>query len=336
MKISVVMCTFNGGRFLNEQLKSITMQTRMPDELILCDDGSTDETLQILKSYVNGIQFHVVIRCNPKRLGAAKNFEQGITLTRGDMIVLSDQDDVWRCDKLQIMEQVLSGNPDAGYAFSDAILIDGDGKIVHHTLWQRVPFDSKKRTLFSGSPMDQVRTLFHGNVVTGATLAFRASLKANILPVPELWIHDEWIAFASSLNGSRGIPIPEPLIYYRLHPAQAIGVRAPGAHILLRRAWQSFTGSPQAYEIDAALRKWRSSYALLQSVPSHASTLLPLLEAKLAHLSLRARLYRKPRPTRLAAILAELTRGGYHYYAGGWKSVVKDLLVPRLNDFHAA
>jgi hypothetical protein len=208
------------------------------------------------------------------------------------------------------------------------MLIDEDGKVVHRSLWERVPFDSKKRALFSRGPMDQVRTLFYGNVVTGATLAFRASLKARILPVPELWIHDEWIAFASSLSGARGIPIPEPLIYYRLHPAQAIGVGPQSAHILFRRAWQSFSGGPQAYEVNAALRKWKSSYALLQSAPNHAAILLPLLETKVAHLALRAQLYRKSRLTRLAGILAELTRGGYHQYAGGWKSVIKDLLVP--------
>jgi hypothetical protein len=247
---------------------------------------------------------------------------------------LSDQDDVWRYDKLEILEQVLSQNPDAGYAFSDAILIDEDGKIVHHSLWHRLTFDNKKRALFARSSLDQVRILFHGNVVTGATMAFRAWLKASVLPVPELWIHDEWITFASSLNGTKGIPIQEPLTYYRQHGAQAIGVRPPGAHILLRRAWQSFSGSPQAYEVNTALRKWKSSYALLENAPNHAATLLPLLEAKLAHLTLRAQLYRKSRSNRLAAIVAELTRGGYHHHAGGWKSVMKDFLVPTLSGLH--
>ena len=331
------MCTYNGSEFLKKQLDSITSQTRTLNELIVCDDCSSDGTIQILNDYVETAKFPVTIRCNVNRLGAPKNFEQGIALTQGDVIVLSDQDDVWRDDKLQILEQVLSQNPNAGYAFSDAIIIDEDGKTVSPSLWQRVSFNSKRRALFSRSPMDQLRVLVGKSVVTGATMAFRSSLKPIVLPIRELWIHDEWIAFASSLQGNWGVPVQAPLIYYRQHTAQAIGVPQQGFWGLLKRGRKYFSGDVQAYDYyERELRKWNILYALLKGSASQGLPVLPLVEAKVAHVTLRAKLYRKSRAIRLAAIMGELIRGRYHFYSAGYKSAIKDLLVPMASDLRLA
>jgi glycosyltransferase involved in cell wall biosynthesis len=331
MRVSVVMCTYNGSKFLREQLDSISQQTRLPDELIVCDDCSSDETIQILDSYADDANFPVFIRRNPDRLGTSKNFEQAISFAQGDIIALSDQDDVWRYDKLQLMGRSLCQNPDAGYIFSDAILIDESGKIVDYSLWQRVSFDAKRRALFSRNPMDQLSVLVGKNVVTGATMAFRSSLKPIVLPIRKLWVHDEWIAFASCLHGARGIAIQEPLIRYRQHSAQSIGVPHRGALWLLKRGWEYFSGDLQAYDsYEHELCKWKSLYALLKRTASDASPVLPLLEGKAAHVALRAMLYREPRVVRPLRIFAELTEGGYYSYSAGWKSAIKDLLIPPL------
>jgi glycosyltransferase involved in cell wall biosynthesis len=333
VQISIVMCTFNGTQYLPEQLDSIIRQTRLPDEFIVCDDVSTDNTLTILRNYEKSFRFPVRIRCNTKTLGVARNFEQAIGLAQGDIIVLCDQDDVWRHDKLQILEQILADNPDVGYVFSDAVLINEDGRSVHHSLWQQVSFDSKKRAIFSRGSIDQVRILVGRNVVTGASMALRSSLKPIVLPILEQWVHDEWIALAASLNGIRGFPIQEPLIYYRQHSAQVIGgpLRSPLA--LLKRGWWYFSGDPQAYGYyEHEIRKWNTLCALLKGTVNQASPAFPLLEEKVAHVVLRAKLCRWPRAIRLAAIAAELSRGGYHLYSTGWRSVIKDLLVPTLND----
>ncbi len=87
MRISVVMCTYNGAKFLREQLDSIASQILLPDELVVCDDGSTDATLSILKEYACSVKFSVRVLCNPSRLGAVKNFEQVISIANGDIIV---------------------------------------------------------------------------------------------------------------------------------------------------------------------------------------------------------------------------------------------------------
>src|SRR5260370_27009832 len=98
--ISVAMCTFNGARFLPEQLQSIALQTLQPSELVICDDGSTDGTVGILQSFALSARFPVRIFCNQETLGPARNFEKAIGLCDGEIISLCDQDDVWRPEKL--------------------------------------------------------------------------------------------------------------------------------------------------------------------------------------------------------------------------------------------
>jgi glycosyltransferase involved in cell wall biosynthesis len=333
MKISAIMCTYNGSRFLKEQLQSINMQTRTPDELVVCDDCSSDKTVEILNNYAVNVKFPVIIRRNAKRLGASKNFEQGMTLTQGDIIVLSDQDDLWRYDKLQILAQVFCQNPDAGYAFSDAILIDRDGELVHPSLWQRVFFDSKRRALFHRSSLDQLRILLGRNVVTGATMAFRASLKTAIMPIPELWVHDEWIAFASSLYGAYGIPIPEPLTYYRQHAAQAIGLQRRAPLSLLKMAWSAFTDDQRVSKTHAReYQKWDDLYSRYRATNSPDPNILALLKGKRAHVALRTSFLHRTRWARIPSIASELQRRQYHIYSNGWNSAIKDLVTIHVSD----
>ena len=113
------MCTYNGAEFLQAQLESILAQTRPPDEIVVCDDGSTDDTEAVLKRF-SGLVLHL----NKQNLGSVKNFEQAIGLCTGDIIALSDQDDVWREDKLHSIEQAFRKTPTAGLVFSDAEIVD--------------------------------------------------------------------------------------------------------------------------------------------------------------------------------------------------------------------
>lgn len=304
-------------------MDSLAGQIRPADELIVCDDGSTDETLAILEAFAQTARFPVKIQCNPKRLGPAKNFEQAISLCGGDLIALCDQDDIWREDKLQILERVLVENPDAGYAFSDASVIDETGKHTHSSLWEQVSFDGEQRGAFCRGPADQIRVLFKGNVVTGATMALRASLKARVLPVPEFWVHDEWIALSSSVHGARGVPVAEPLISYRLHRGQAMALRRPGH---LKIVWWSLWGDARPFQ--AEYEKCRTASGLFQGAASADLSLLQFLEAKSGHLALRAGLRGRPRLARASGVVAELVRGRYHRLSGGFWSALSDLLIP--------
>src|SRR5467141_2319930 len=126
--ISVAMCTYNGARFLPEQLESMAAQTRLPGELVVCDDRSTDESVEIVRNFARAAPFPVRLEMNEENLGSTKNFEKAIELCQGEIIALADQDDVWRPEKLSCIAGVLEPDDRIGAIFSDAELIDEDSR----------------------------------------------------------------------------------------------------------------------------------------------------------------------------------------------------------------
>ncbi len=103
-RISIALCTYNGERFLNQQLASMAQQTRLPDELVVCDDRSTDRTLTMVREFAASAPYPVRIFQNEQNLGFAANFERAIRLCQGNLIALSDQDDIWYPIRLQRSE----------------------------------------------------------------------------------------------------------------------------------------------------------------------------------------------------------------------------------------
>src|SRR5208282_3322611 len=154
--VSVAMCTYNGSRFLTEQLRSIASQSHPPREMVVCDDGSTDDTVSLLRKFAEQRLFPIRIFCNEERLGPAKNFEKAISLCSGDIIVFSDQDDMWKSEKVAKLVDALDRNPDAVYAFSDAEMIEEDGAPLGHTMWEAVGL---RRNLKRFSGLGQLRLL---------------------------------------------------------------------------------------------------------------------------------------------------------------------------------
>lgn len=126
--ISVVMATYNGERYLQEQLESICNQTYQPDEIIISDDHSSDSTSEIIRSFQKKTKIAIYFYCNSKRLGYAKNFRNGLRLAKGDLIFLSDQDDVWEKNKIEVCKNFFDRYPNI-LALSTAYrLIDENGK----------------------------------------------------------------------------------------------------------------------------------------------------------------------------------------------------------------
>lgn len=226
MRVSIAMCTYNGERYLSEQLESIIQQSYMPDELIVCDDDSRDNTLDMLKKYKQRAPFDVRIYRNKSNLGFVKNFEKAISLCTGDIIFLSDQDDIWMRGRIERSVEVLSSSPQCGYIFSDANLIDAEGQLLNDTLWSRINFTLNLRKTFQ-DPESQPVVLYPKNYVTGATMAFKAQYREKIFPIPALNTisHDGWIAIILSLFGHYGVATKDPLICYRIHPKQQIGAK---------------------------------------------------------------------------------------------------------------
>src|SRR6267154_3101567 len=125
VKLSIAMCTYNGAAYLSEQFESLATQTRVPDELVVCDDSSTDNhTREMVAAFARRAPFAVRLFVNKQNLGSKRSFELAIRRCRGEIIFLCDQDDVWREDKLAVIERTFSSSPQTGLVFSDAELVD--------------------------------------------------------------------------------------------------------------------------------------------------------------------------------------------------------------------
>ncbi len=220
-RISIAMCTYNGGRYLPEQLESLAAQSTPPDELVICDDGSTDETPALISAFSRDVPFDVRMVRNETRLGSTRNFEKAIGLCTGDLIALCDQDDVWLPGKLEKMTDRFAAASTIGGIFSDAILIDESSTPTGGLLWQRFGFGQKEQAQVRRE--GPIGLLCKREFVTGATLMFRAELRDQFQPIPRSWIHDGWIAWVIALE-SRLDFITEPLIRYRVHTNQQAGV----------------------------------------------------------------------------------------------------------------
>jgi glycosyltransferase involved in cell wall biosynthesis len=220
--LSVAMCTYNGAQYLSEQLESIASQSRLPDALVVCDDRSTDDTVEIIRTFACKLPFAVRLHINEETLGSTKNFEKAIKLCEGDIIALSDQDDVWLPNKLKNIESVLSASPGTGAVFTDAIVVDEYLQPLGYRLWQSTNFSLlQQRKVVKGRSLE---VLLKHNVVTGATMAFRSEFKSLILPIPLPWVHDSWIALIIAVLADLML-IREPLILYRQHSRNQIGAK---------------------------------------------------------------------------------------------------------------
>ena len=224
MKISIALCTYNGEKYLSEQLESFLRQTRLADELVVCDDRSTDQTAAILDDFAARSPFPVRIYINEENLGSNKNFEKAIGLCAGEVIFLSDQDDVWLPHKTARMMAEFEKSPKVGLVFSDAEIVDENLQPRGEKLWDYY-FDRRARRKAAILGLT-VFILRERNMLTGAAAAFRADFVDLMLPVPTgIYgiIHDGWIALIAA-SQSEVVPIDEPLIKYRQHELQQIGV----------------------------------------------------------------------------------------------------------------
>jgi glycosyltransferase involved in cell wall biosynthesis len=218
MQISVAMCTYNGEKYLQYQLESIANQSLLPDELVICDDGSSDATAQIIEPFAARVPFPVRFVRNEKNVGSTRNFEKAIGLCRGEFIALCDQDDAWLPDKLATLASVLRNDPKVGGVFSNAYLIDDSSRRLGSHLWDEVQFSPR-----APSGVVEDGTLLRHNVVTGSMLMFRATLRSIFTPIAPDWIHDGWIAWMMVLY-SRLVYVSQPLAEYRVHASQQVGL----------------------------------------------------------------------------------------------------------------
>lgn len=314
-----MLATRNGLPYLEEQLSSIIRQTRPADEIVVVDDGSEDGSIETVRRVLAGDGAERTISTNPDRLGPAANFGEGIRRATGDIIVLCDQDDRWRPDRLARLESVLLSTG-ALAAFSDGRLIDSEGSAQGKTLWEAAGFTGRLRRRWRTG--DHFGTLLQANIVTGATLAFRATLRDVILPIPSTAWHDHWIALLAAATGTI-VAVPDLLIDYRLHLLNTMGL--PPASLRELTATRLGETAPH----NGAIHRLQEVRDRLQGC-SGLDHSLQQVGKKLDHLERRAQLP-VARRSRILPVALEALSGRYHRLGSGWHSIAADLLRSHSN-----
>ena len=208
--MSVAIGTYNGAEYLGAQLDSIMQQTCAPDEIVICDDASGDVTPALLEAYARCDPARIKLHLYSQNVGFIRNFERAIAACSGDLIVLSDQDDVWLPTRLAAIQAAFAAHPDSDLVFTNARLVDENLNSLDRCVYSK----QKAAELAPEATIGQfVRAL----QIKGCTLAFRRRHLQWLLPFwPEHWGHDHWIA-ALLITVSQAQFIDEPLLLHRRH-----------------------------------------------------------------------------------------------------------------------
>lgn len=329
VSISVGMATYNGAKYLREQLDSICSQLLLPDELVVCDDGSSDATKKILRDFEQVSPFKFRLYENNSNLGYSHNFGKVIDLCSCDLIFLSDQDDIWHPTKILQMADSAIRNPRYLLFLNDAEIVLADGFKTGLTIQQQLMSLGLSDRQFS----------------PGCCMMIRKPLKSLILPIPERGVaHDSWINLIS-MNLSVKTIRDDILQSYRRHGENVTN------SLDTRVVRQNRTSLVKSYikrssSLSAQTRLSRLE-VLAQRISDKSSLVDDLCDINLDHKIILSNIEKEmnavrnrikyltlPIFKRIVHIAYFFVTGNYHYF-NGWKSFVKDLIsrpsVP--NDF---
>lgn len=318
---SVVLCTYNGARFLQAQWRSLLAQTRHPDEIVVRDDASTDETAALLDPFcAQARACGIAVRAvrNIANLGYVANFEAALRDAAGDVVWLCDQDDVWHPDKLAMQMTEFERRPQLLLLCGDARRVDAAGRGLPRSLFEVLDVSAGER--------DRIRAgagfgvLLRRSLATGATVALRRTLLADALPIPPGWVHDEWLAIiAAALGGFDSLD--SQLIDYRQHASNQIGMPERG----FVAKWQDLR-RPRTVLIQRLIAR---NQCLRERLVACGDRVPASCDAQVAeaarHLQLRAGLRGAPW-SRAAVIAREARNGNYRRFGTGWRSMLRDFV----------
>lgn len=323
-RLSIAMATYNGAKFLDTQLRSFLGQSRLPDQLVVSDDCSTDATLTILSDFARSAPFEVKVVRNAENLGLVANFCQAVTLADGDIILLADQDDRWDSDKLTTVEQEFANHPETLLIVNDVRMTDAE-------------LNPTGRTLLRQARSAGLTGRENRGYVIGCGTSFRAGLKQLVSPFPLSWGHDQWVnEFASTIGGKR--IIERPLQDYRRHGSNVSSTAMDGAKranpltILWLTFGQDLTADWQRY-LDALNEIERrliligpEGYKSLVVSRSWEEAIVEVRSGQTA-LARRMGVFSRGWFSRKLLAIRMMLSGDYRYLPGsGWLSFAKDLI----------
>ncbi len=317
-KISIAMTSYNASRYIGEQLRSFAEQTRLPDELVITDDGSTDATAEIVDAFSREVPFEVRYVRNPVNLGMHANFGRTVSLATGDIVFMSDDDDAWFPEKLATVVAAFDADAGALAIVNDQVIADADGTLTDRTVLQNV------------------RKLGYGDehYGTGACTAMRRSLLDVLLPFPSPGIpYDHWTNHMPYILGVRRL-IETPLQMYRRHANNmTASLLADDKADVAKLVKSSSADARPSYaekivELDIEAERLRAREAELEAMGlgEAGRRALRTLADKRGDYEARIAALDQGRLVRPVAIARNLASGRYRDFQG-WKSAAKDLLA---------
>ena len=268
LTVGVAIITYNGLKYLTEQLDSILAQTRPVSHIVVSDDRSSDGTWEFLQAWSEQVKERVRVTLirNQTQLGLIANAEQAFSRVEADIVFTADQDDVWHANKVELLAAVFEQRPEVMLVHSDAVLVDAQGRDMGKTLLGELELSSGERNAIRVG--EAFFVFCRRNVVTGATAAFRRSLLEYALPLPHDFYHDAWLAFIASAIGKVHL-VEAPTIDYRQHGANLVGVRKLSTLTKMRHLWWKVAGRhPLKVDTDHDV-SWRT--ALHKRIEAHPS-----------------------------------------------------------------
>ena len=284
MKVSVALCTYNGEEYIEEQIESILNQTYDITEIVIFDDSSTDSTFQKVNKYKNKYPQLFEVHTNDTNVGIEENFARCIKHCNGDVIAISDQDDIWHEEKIEREIEALT-REEVSLVFHNSTIVTSSLE-KQDDLWsnvqQKVPKSKNQQYI--------LRKLTKNNFIQGSTMLFDASLKRHLVSIPSQWEYDYYAAIIAALIG--GVyAIDEELLLYRQHDQQAIG--APEKNPLKRlRNWtqKSLTRNRRLYH-EEENRKWEMVLDVIERIDGLSPDKTKIIEDKYEFERCRSEIY---------------------------------------------
>lgn len=311
MKISIALCTRNGEKFLRTQLSSFLDQTLPADEIVVCDEGSTDQTLKILEQYQDRLPLRIHV--NEQRLGTLRNFEKAFALCTGDLIFPADQDDFWENQKLERMAAYFQQHPEAQVLFSDAKLVNEFGVVQKKArLWESFRFRKKLQKKWQSGQALEI--LLDGNRVTGCTMGVRRAFMRQALPFPShldgYVLHDYWLGLLAALNQEIDF-LPASYIQYRIHSQQQVGLGQVQGKV--PTLWERMA-RPHREKVEPYQKKLKLLIQIKKAIEEkRGEQVYEPLAARLEFVATRANL-QEHRWKRLPKVMKCFIKGYYHRF----------------------
>ncbi len=312
MKVSVALCTYNGAKYIEQQLSSILNQSVSVDEIIVCDDGSKDNTVEIAENILKEYPISFRIESNCKSLGVADNFLKALKLSKGDYVFTCDQDDIWHNDKVKVfLERAQQTKKDL--YFSDGNLVDGEGESLGCTLWNAYFINIQE---IQSKPL--LYTIIRRPIVTGAAMMVSRRLIDSIDAVPVGFLHDEWFSVMASIKNSVEA-INKPTFDYRQHSSNVVGAKKQSCFERLKTWLANYKRIEQMHRVN-----YDKISQIFQF--SRNTEYEPILQKANSFWSDLNSIHKTKKVARIPMLIVHFFKGHYSQFYTGFRGFIRDLI----------